>query len=53
MSSAEDYNHDRRDPQLDYNQLKLSEKYMSFAFQDFATPDVEDMYKELKGTKGN
>jgi hypothetical protein len=35
MSSAENYNDDRRDPQLDY----------------FATPNVEDMYKELKGTK--
>jgi cyclase len=34
-------------------QLKLPEKYNSFAFQNFATPNVEDMYKELKGTKGN
>jgi len=34
-------------------QLKLPEKYKSFAFQNFATPNVEDMYKELKGTKGN
>ncbi len=33
-------------------QLKLPEKYQSFAFQNFATPNVEDMYKELKGTKG-
>ncbi len=33
-------------------QLKLPEKYKSFAFQNFATPNVEDMYKELKGTKG-
>ena len=32
-------------------QLKLPEKYRGFAFQNFATPNVEDMYKELKGTK--
>jgi cyclase len=32
-------------------QLKLPEKYKSFAFQNFATPNVEDMYKELTGTK--
>jgi len=32
-------------------QLKLPDKYKSFAFQNFATPNVEDMYKELKGTK--
>jgi glyoxylase-like metal-dependent hydrolase (beta-lactamase superfamily II) len=32
-------------------QLKLPEKYKSFAFQNFATPNVEDMFKELKGTK--
>jgi cyclase len=32
-------------------QLKLPEKYKSFAFQNFATPNVQDMYKELKGTK--
>jgi cyclase len=32
-------------------QLKLPEKYKSFAFQNFATTNVEDMYKELKGTK--
>ena len=32
-------------------QLTLPEKYKSFAFQNFATPNVEDMYKELKGTK--
>ena len=32
-------------------QLTLPEKYKTFAFQDFATPNVEDMYKELKGTK--
>jgi glyoxylase-like metal-dependent hydrolase (beta-lactamase superfamily II) len=32
-------------------QLKLPEKYKGFAFQNFATPNLEDMYKELKGTK--
>jgi glyoxylase-like metal-dependent hydrolase (beta-lactamase superfamily II) len=32
-------------------QLKLPEKYKAFAFQNFATPNVEDMYKELKGLK--
>jgi cyclase len=32
-------------------QLKLPEKYKTFAFQNFAVPNVEDMYKELKGTK--
>ncbi len=32
-------------------QLLLPEKYKSFAFQNFAVPNVEDMYKELKGTK--
>jgi cyclase len=32
-------------------QAKLPEKYKSFAFQNFATPNVEDMYKELTGTK--
>ena len=31
--------------------LKLPDKYKSFAFQNFATPNVEDMYKELNGTK--
>jgi cyclase len=31
--------------------LKLPEKYKGFAFQNFATPNVEDMYKELTGTK--
>lgn len=31
--------------------LTLPEKYKGFAFQNFATPNVEDMYKELKGTK--
>jgi cyclase len=34
-------------------QLTLPEKYKGFAFQNFATPNVEDMYKELKGTKQN
>jgi len=34
-------------------QLKLPEKYKSLAFQNFAQPNVEDMYKELKGTKQN
>jgi len=33
------------------DQLKLPDKYKSFAFQNFALPNVEDMYKELKGTK--
>src|SRR5437870_5723429 len=33
-------------------QLALPDKYKAFAFQNFATPNVEDMYKELKGTKG-
>lgn len=32
-------------------QLKLPDKYKSFAFQNFAQPNVEDMYKELTGTK--
>src|SRR5215471_16168564 len=32
-------------------QLTLPEKYKSFAFQNFAVPNVEDMYKELTGTK--
>ena len=32
-------------------QLTLPEKYKSFAFQNFATQNVEDIYKELKGTK--
>jgi cyclase len=31
--------------------LKLPEKFKTFAFQSFATPNVEDMFKELKGTK--
>ncbi len=32
-------------------QLTLPEKYKTFAFQQFAGPNVEDMYKELNGTK--
>src|SRR5438128_6804425 len=32
-------------------QLPLPEQYKSFAFQNFAQPNVEDMYKELAGTK--
>lgn len=32
-------------------QLSLPEKYKSFAFQNLAGPNVEDMYKELNGTK--
>lgn len=32
-------------------ELKLPDKYRGFAFQNFAQPNVEDMYKELKGTK--
>jgi cyclase len=32
-------------------QLKLPEKYKSFGFQNFAQPNVEDMYKEIQGTK--
>src|SRR5690349_15891030 len=32
-------------------QITLAEKYKTFAFQNFATPNVEDVYKELKGTK--
>lgn len=31
--------------------LKLPEKYKGFGFPNFATPNVEDMYKELTGTK--
>jgi cyclase len=33
-------------------QLQLPDKYKTFAFQNFATPNVEDVYKELTGTKG-
>jgi hypothetical protein len=29
----------------------VTRKALVFAFQNFATPNVEDMYKELKGTK--
>ena len=32
-------------------QLSLPDRYKSFAFQNFATPNVEDMYKELTGKK--
>jgi len=32
-------------------QLALPEGYKSFGFQNFAQPNVEDMYKELMGTK--
>jgi len=32
-------------------QLTLPDKYKGLAFQNFAQPNVEDMYKELKGTK--
>ncbi len=32
-------------------QLALPDKYKSFAFQNFAAPNVEDMYRELKGIK--
>jgi hypothetical protein len=32
-------------------QLKLPERYKNFAFQNFAVANVEDMYKELSGTK--
>jgi len=32
-------------------QLKLPDKYRNHAFQNFAQPNVEDMYKELSGAK--
>jgi cyclase len=32
-------------------QAALPEMYKTFAFQNFAQPNVEDMYKELTGTK--
>jgi hypothetical protein len=32
-------------------QLTLPEQYKGFGFQNFAQPNVEDMYKELAGTK--
>jgi glyoxylase-like metal-dependent hydrolase (beta-lactamase superfamily II) len=31
--------------------LTLPDKYSAFGFKNFATPNVEDMYKELMGTK--
>lgn len=31
--------------------LTVPDKYKTFAFQSFAQPNVEDMYKELSGTK--
>ena len=31
--------------------LTLPDKYKGFAFQNFSQPNIEDMYKELKGTK--
>lgn len=31
--------------------LKIPERYKGFGFQNFATPNVEDMFKELSGTK--
>jgi glyoxylase-like metal-dependent hydrolase (beta-lactamase superfamily II) len=37
--------------ELAKERLKLPEKYKAFAFQNFATPNVEDMFKELSGTK--
>src|SRR5438552_6641335 len=32
-------------------QLALPDKYKAFAFQNFAAPNVEDMYRKLKGIK--
>ncbi|HKF56975.1 MAG TPA: MBL fold metallo-hydrolase [Blastocatellia bacterium] len=32
-------------------QLKLPAPYKDFAFQNFAKPNIDDMYKEIKGTK--
>jgi glyoxylase-like metal-dependent hydrolase (beta-lactamase superfamily II) len=32
-------------------QLKLPDTYRDFAFQNFVKPNIEDMFKELKGTK--
>lgn len=32
-------------------QLKLPDRYKGFAFQNFAVPNIEDVYKELKGIK--
>ena len=31
--------------------LKVPDRYKGFGFQNFAQPNVEDMYKELNGTK--
>jgi hypothetical protein len=31
--------------------LMVPEKYKGLGFQNFATPNVEDMFKELSGTK--
>jgi cyclase len=33
--------------------LTLPDKYKNLAFQNFAQPNIEDMYRELKGTKTN
>jgi cyclase len=33
------------------NQFKLPDRYKGFASQNFAQPNIEDMYKELTGTK--
>ena len=38
-------------PEQAKQQLALPEQYKGFAFQNFAQPNVEDMYKELAGTK--
>lgn len=52
MREFRDYLDDLRSRVKQANeQLKLPEKYKSFAFQNFAQPNVEDMYKELTGTK--
>ena len=32
-------------------QLKLPDTYKDFAFQNFVKPNIEDMFKELQGTK--
>ena len=32
-------------------QLKLPAPYKDFAFQNFAKPNIDDMYKEIQGTK--
>ena len=36
---------------LTLDQAKRRLKYKAFAFQNFAAPNVEDMYKELKGSR--